>query len=80
MRSRFRRRCAIEPTIGHLKSDYRLARNYLKGFAGDTLNLLLAAAAWNFKKWLNLAVPFWLQLLRRLAATQFAPSLNPVPF
>jgi hypothetical protein len=36
----------------------------------------LAAAAWNFKKWLNLAVPFWLQLLRRLAATQFAPSLS----
>jgi IS5 family transposase len=55
MRQRFRRRCAIEPTIAHLKSDFRLARNYLRGFAGDSLNLLLAAAAWNFRKWLR----FW---------------------
>jgi IS5 family transposase len=54
MRQRFRRRCAIEPTIAHLKSDFRLARNYLRGFAGDSLNLLLAAAAWNFRKWLRL--------------------------
>jgi IS5 family transposase len=80
MRSRFRRRCAIEPTIGHLKSDYRLARNYLKGFAGDTLNLLLAAAAWNFKKWLNLAVSFYLQLLHRLQTSLVASTLNPSPF
>lgn len=27
MRARFRRRAAIEPRIGHLKSDYRLGRN-----------------------------------------------------
>lgn len=45
MRQRFRRRCAMEPTIAHFKSDFRLARNYLRGFAGDSLNLLLAAAA-----------------------------------
>ena len=52
-RKKFRRRAAIEPVIGHLKSDYRLARNYLKGFIGDEINLLLAAAAFNFKKWMN---------------------------
>jgi IS5 family transposase len=80
MRSRFRRRCAIEPTIGHLKSDYRLARNYLKGFAGDTLNLLLAAAAWNFKKWLNLVVSFWFHLLHRLSILLFPSTLYPRPF
>jgi IS5 family transposase len=80
MRARFRRRCAIEPTIGHLKSDYRLARNYLKGFAGDTLNLLLAAAAWNFKKWLNLAVSFWLNFLRGLLSPSVWPSLRLSPF
>ncbi|GAB6161948.1 IS5-like element IS1478 family transposase [Desulfothermus naphthae] len=50
MRKRFRRRAAIEPVIGHLKSDFRLARNFLKGTIGDTINLLLAAAAYNFKK------------------------------
>ena len=50
MRKRFRRRAAIEPVIGHLKSDFRLARNFLKGTIGDTINLLMAAAAYNFKK------------------------------
>jgi IS5 family transposase len=52
-RKNFRRRSAIEPVIGHLKSDFRLARNYLKGTIGDAINLLLAAAAFNCKKWLN---------------------------
>jgi len=52
-REKFRRRAAIEPIIGHLKSDYRLSRNYLKGFIGDEINLLLAATAWNLKKWMN---------------------------
>jgi IS5 family transposase len=52
-RKQFRRRAAIEPVIGHLKSDYRLSRNYLKGFIGDQINLLLAATAWNLKKWMN---------------------------
>lgn len=45
---------AIEPIIGHLKSDFRLAKNYLKGFIGDQINLLLAATAWNLKKWMNI--------------------------
>ena len=44
-RKRFRRRAGIEPIIGHLKSDHRLKRNFLKGFAGDQINLLMAAAA-----------------------------------
>lgn len=54
MRERFRRRAGIEPVIGHLKSDHRLNRNFLKGFAGDRMNVLLAAAAFNFKKWMRL--------------------------
>ena len=53
-RDKFKRRAAIEPIIGHLKSDFRLARNYLKGFIGDQINLLLAATAWNLKKWMNI--------------------------
>jgi IS5 family transposase len=52
-RKNFRRRSAIEPVIGHLKQDFRLARNYLKGAIGDAVNLLLAAAAFNCKKWMN---------------------------
>jgi IS5 family transposase len=49
-RNRFRKRAGIEPIIGHLKSDFRLLRNYLKGSVGDAINLMLAAAAYNFKK------------------------------
>jgi IS5 family transposase len=52
-RKNFGRRSAIEPVIGHLKNHFRLARNYLKGTMGDAINLLLAAAAFNCKKWLN---------------------------
>lgn len=46
------RRAAIEPIIGHLKHDYRLSRNWLKGSEGDAINLLMAACAWNLKKWM----------------------------
>lgn len=49
-RKRFRRRAGIEPVIGHLKSDHRMLRNYLKGSIGDDINILMAAAAFNYKK------------------------------
>jgi IS5 family transposase len=52
-RKNFGRRSAIEPVIGHLKSDFRLARNYLKGTIGDAVNLLMAAAAFNCRKWMR---------------------------
>ena len=52
-RKRFRRRAAIEPRIGHLKSDFRLDRNFLKGQVGDAINLLLAAAASNLSLWMR---------------------------
>ncbi len=52
-RKRFRRREAIEPRIGHLKSDFRLDRNFLKGQVGDAINLLLAAAASNLSLWMR---------------------------
>jgi IS5 family transposase len=47
-----RKRAAIEPIIGHLKHDYRLSRNWLKGSQGDAINLLMAACAWNLRKWM----------------------------
>lgn len=50
IRKKLRRRAGIEPAIGHLKSDYRLSRNYLKGVRGDAVNVLLAASAWNINK------------------------------
>jgi len=55
---RCRRRAAIEPVIGHLKADFRLARNFLKGTAGDLINALLAATAWSLKLWLRAFLSF----------------------
>ena len=54
----FCKRAGIEPTIGHLKEDYRLSRNFYKGVKGDAINLLLAAAAYNFKR--AMRVLLWL--------------------
>ena len=53
LRKRFRRRAAIEPVISHLKSDHRLGRNFYAGTIGDNVNLLLSAAAFNFKRMMN---------------------------
>ena len=46
----FRKRAGIEPVIGHCKSDHRLGRNFYKGLFGDSINVMLAAAAFNFKR------------------------------
>lgn len=62
-RKKHKRRAAIEPVIGHLKYDYRMIRNYLKGTVGDAMNVMLAAAAMNFKRMMNkwkAAFIFWL--------------------
>lgn len=53
LRKHFRRRAAIEPIIGHAKSDFGLKRNYLKGEIGDQVNAILAASAFNFKSWMR---------------------------
>lgn len=43
-------RQAIEPIIGHLKTEHRLGRNFLKGKLGDKINAILAGCAFNLKK------------------------------
>ena len=53
IRNYFRRRASIEPVIGHLKNDYGLSRVYLKGETGDNIAIILSAAAYNFKKYIN---------------------------
>ena len=50
LKKRKRRRSAVEPKIGHLKSENRMGRCYLAGFAGDQLNAILAGAGSNFRK------------------------------
>ena len=48
-----KRRNAIEPIIGHMKSDNRLSRNYLREIMGDIHNVILAACGFNIRKLLR---------------------------
>ena len=54
-RQQLKRRQAVEPVIGHLKADHRMARCWLKGAIGDAINTVLAAAGFNLR-WLMRAV------------------------
>ena len=45
----FKRRSAIEPVIGHMKSDNRMGRNFLSGKDGDRMNAMLAGCGFNRK-------------------------------
>ena len=53
-RKKFRTRAAIEPIIGHLKSNFRLAQNYFLGETGPQINAFLSATAWNMKKMMEI--------------------------
>jgi IS5 family transposase len=53
-----RRRSAIEPVIGHLKSEHRMGRNYLWHRQADASNAVLAAVGYNFRRLMR-----WLELL-----------------
>jgi len=55
-----KRRAAIEPMIGHMKSEHRLERNRLKGKVGNAINAIMSAAAMNFGKLLGWIGRFWL--------------------
>lgn len=73
-RKKYKRRAAIEPVIGHLKYDYRMIRNYLKGAIGDEINVMLSAAAMNFKRFMNLwkkGLQFFIENLYLLITWQY---------
>jgi len=48
-----RRRSTIEPHIGHMKSDGKLGRNYLKGILGDCVNTILCGIGHNVRIFIN---------------------------
>lgn len=78
-RKRHKRRSAIEPVIGHLKADFRMARNFLKGTLGNSINALMAAAAFNFKKWMRQAA-LWFLFAICLAWVAVAGLYHHIPF
>jgi transposase, IS5 family len=63
-----KRRQAVEPAIGHLKSDNRMQRCWLAGATGDALHALCCALGYNLR-WLMRAVV-------RLGLTGFLLCLN----
>ena len=63
-----RRRSAVEPVLGHLKSDHRLGRNFLIGTEGDAANAVLAAVGYNFARLLAWLRDLWRALLASLFA------------
>ena len=67
-----KKRAAIEPIIGHLKSDHRLNRNFYKGVVGDNINIMLAAAAFNFKRMMNIWKSSFYQFFQKI----FTPIFN----
>lgn len=77
-RKLLKRRQAIEPIIGHLKSDHRMDRCHLKGEQGDRLHAVLCAAGYNLRWLLRMiakkGVPFLRLLYLRLCR---AAALSP---
>ncbi len=75
-------RQAVEPGIGHLKSDHRLDRCWLKGQLGDALHAISCAAGYNLR-WLLRAIArlgigpvfFYLLQMVLLAANAAAATL-----
>lgn len=79
-----KRRSAVEPVIGHLKSDHRMDRNFLIGTEGDAANAVLAAIGYNFARllawlrglWHTLAI--WLKAIALLIAGSPNPPHHPI--
>ena len=71
-----KRRQAIEPVIGHLKSDGLLGRNYLKGTMGDHMNVMLSYAGHNLRLVLRQLKFFCLHILGCTAKR--GPGMNHV--
>ena len=74
-----RRRQAVEPAIGHLKSDHRLDRCWLQGALGDALHAISCAAGYNLR-WLLRAIarlgigPAFLCLLQMVSSAAIGPQ------
>ena len=77
-----RRRCAIEPVIGHTKSDGLLERNRLAGAKGGAINAILVGTGHNIRlllAWLRVLLPLLLAfaasvLSTRKSVTAMAPN------
>lgn len=65
------RRNSVEPIIGHLKSDAKMKRCFLKGVLGDALIVILSACGQNLRKLLR-----WLYFAPNKSSILIAILLN----
>ena len=65
-RKLLKRRQAVEPIIGHLKSDHRMNCCPLKGELGDSVHAVLCAAGYNIRWLLRMIAKKGVPFLRRL--------------
>lgn len=81
IRRYLKRRSAIEPIIGHMKSDHRMDRNFLKGTTGDRMNAILAGCGFNLKKLLRsfFALVFGWLLVHWIVESDAPLSLEATP-
>jgi len=80
IRNDHRRRSSIEANISHLKNNHRLDRNYYRNVIGDTINLLLSASAYNFKRMMRkwaVKIKYFLSILFTLFRQTFYPKFCP---
>lgn len=68
LKAMIKRRSAIEPAIGHMKTDGRLGRNPLKGSEGDALHAVLCGAGHNIRQLLRWLRCFYARILAWLLA------------
>jgi IS5 family transposase len=67
LKAMIKRRSAIDPTIGHMKSDGRLGRNWLKGALGDAMHAVLCGAGHNLRLMMRKSSGFFLRRNSRAA-------------
>lgn len=80
LKTLLRRRSAIEPEIGHMKADGRLARCPLKGTSGDAIFAVLCGCGHNIRKVLAHLRALWHALITWVMAELFgAEPQNPAP-
>ena len=78
IKRQLRRRSAVEPVIGHAKTEHRMGRNYLAGAHGDAANAVLAAAGYNFRRLLAWLAALWrVFIMAVLAGAWHAPIPAP---
>lgn len=78
-----RRRAAIEPIFGHLKSDNRMGRNHLLGKDGDRINALLSGCGYNMRKLLRAflwSIFWWLYFGQKSERNDYLPAKSILSF